>query len=159
MKNEAFHARNFIFRSVSAFAHPVLWGLVQMARPAVHSHFGSTLTAPEHVDWVHFSCAQLTIPKFWWQRNHYAPENVYYINIVLSGSAVYYSHSFSCSHTAFPALAFPNWCNWHVECNSWLGLQWSKSSRRQGVQRGLLSSAKCRTKQLLCVFTWTKMFC
>lgn len=64
-----------------------------------------------------------------------------------------------CSHKTIPALAFPSWCNWHVECNSWLTLQWSKSSRRQGVQRGLPSSAKCRTKQLLCIFTWTKMFC
>lgn len=63
------------------------------------------------------------------------------------------------SPSTVPALAFLNLCNWHVECNSWLTLQWSKSSRRQGVQRGLPSSAKWRTKQLLCVFTWTKMFC
>lgn len=63
------------------------------------------------------------------------------------------------SHKTIAALAFPNWCNWHVECNSWLTLQWSKSSRRQGVQRGLPSSAKCGTKQLLCIFTWTEMFC
>lgn len=76
------------------FVKTVAGRAVQMDRSAEHRHFGSILTAIEHVDEVHFLCAQLTTPKFWQQINHYVPENVYYINIVLSGSVAYYSHSF-----------------------------------------------------------------